>query len=182
LIELKTPNFQVHCEKNTVFQTVVKRYFILALSISVCIAAEPQKKDSANDIKINADNMQYDTSHQHADANGNVILTYLVKGSMVTLKAENLHAEFDDQGNLTTAKAEGKVEIDYAETKLLATQCVHDFNANHAVCTGDDVTLIQEKNEVHGTEATLDIATHVFTMQASQEDQVTCIVYPKKKE
>ncbi len=173
MIELKTPNFQVHCEKNAVFQTVVKRYFILALAISVCIAAEPQKKDPANDIKINADNMQYDTSHQHADAKGNVILTYLVKDSMVTLKAENLHAEFDDKGN---------VEIDYAETKLLATQCVHDFNANHAVCTGDDVTLIQEKNEVHGTEATLDIATHVFTMQASQEDQVTCIVYPKKKE
>ncbi len=179
---MKTPNFQVHCERNAVFQTDVKKYFILALLVGICFGEAPQKKDPANDIKINADNMQYDTSHQQADAKGNVILTYVVKGSMVTLKAENLHAEFDDQGNLTAAEAEGKVEINYAETKLLATKCVHDFNANHAVCTGDDVTLIQEKNEVHGTEATLDIATHVFTMQASQEDQVTCIVYPKKKE
>lgn len=160
----------------------MKKYFILALSVGICFCEAPQKKDSTNDIKINADNMQYDTSHQHADANGNVKLSYVVKGSPVTLKANDLHAVFDEKGNLTNATAQGHVEIDYDGTKLFATECTHDFNANHAVCTGDDVTLIQEKNEVHGTEATLDIATHVFTMQASQEDQVTCIVYPKKKE
>ena len=106
----------------------------------------------------------------------------MVKNSLVTLKSNNLHAEFDDKGNLTNTVAEGDVEIEYDTTKLYATKCVHNFGTNVAVCTGDDVTLTQEKNEVHGTEATLDITTHVFTMQAGQEDQVTCVVYPKQKE
>ncbi len=159
----------------------MKKYFILALLINVCICEEPAPKNPANDIQIKADNMQYDTSHKHADASGNAKLSYMVKNSLVTLKSNNLHAEFDDKGNLTNAIAEGNVEIEYDATKLYATRCVHNFNTNVAVCTGDDVKLIQEKNEVHGTEATLDIATHVFTMQASQ-DQVTCVVYPKQKE
>lgn len=160
---------------------LVKRYFILALSISICVCEEPAK-DSADDIQIKADNMQYDTSHKHADASGNARLSYMVKKSLVTLKSNNLHAEFDDKGNLTSATAEGDVEIEYDNTKLYATKCVHHFNTNVAVCTGEDVRLIQNKNEVHGTKATLDIPTHVFTMQASQQGQVTCVVYPKQKE
>lgn len=160
---------------------LVKKYLLLALSISICVCEE-SKKDSAGDIQIKADNMQYDTSHKHADASGNARLSYMVKNSLVTLKSNNLHAEFDDKGNLTNATAEGNVEIEYDNTKLCATKCVHNFNTNIAVCTGDDVKLIQEKNEVHGTEATLDIPTHVFTMQASQQEQVTCVVYPKQKE
>ncbi len=160
----------------------MKKYFILALFVGICFGEAPQKKDSTNDIKINADQMQYDTSHQHADASGNVKVSYVVKGSPVTLKTNDLHTVFDEKGNLTNATAQGQVEIDYDGTKLYATECTHDFNANHAVCTGDDVVLIQDNNELHGTKATLDIQTHVFTMQASQQDQVTCIVYPKKKE
>lgn len=163
----------------------MKRYFILALFVSVCVCKEPKKvesiKDSASDIQIKADNMQYDTSHQHANANGNVQLSYIVKESFVTLKAHDLHAQFDEQGNLTNAVANGDVEIEYSSTKLYAQRCVHDFNTNQAVCTGEDVILIQDKNEVHGTEATLDIPTHVFTM-ANQQDQVTCVIYPKQKE
>lgn len=153
----------------------------MALSINVCVCEEPAKSP-ANDIQIKADNMRYDTSHKHADASGNARLSYKVKDSLVTLKSNELHAEFDDKGNLTEAIAEGSVEIEYGETKLYATKCIHHFDTNVAVCTGDDVHLIQEKNEVHGREATLDIGTHVFTMQASQEDQVTCVVYPKQKE
>ncbi len=161
----------------------MKKYFILALFISVCVCEEPaKKKDAANDIQIKADNMQYDTSHKHADATGNARLSYVVNNALVTLKSNDLHAQFDDHGNLTNATAEGDVEIEYDNTRLYATKCVHDFNTNIAICTGDDVRLIQDKNEVHGKKATLDIPTHVFTMQASQEDQVTCIVYPKQKE
>lgn len=170
---------------NVTRKNLMKKYFILALSMSVCVCEEPAKepvKDPANDIQIKADNMKYDTSHKHADASGNARLSYMVKNSPVTLKSDDLHAEFDDKGNLTAATAEGNVEIEYDNTKLYATKCVHNFETNVAVCTGDDVHLIQEKNEVHGREATLDIGTHVFTMQASQEDQVTCVVYPKEKE
>ena len=39
-----------------IHQTVVKKYFILALSVGICFCEAPQKKDSTNDIKINADN------------------------------------------------------------------------------------------------------------------------------
>lgn len=159
----------------------MKKYLILALSISMCVCEE-SVKNSTDDIQIKADNMQYDTSHKYADASGNARLSYMIKNSIVTLKSNHLHAEFDDKGNLTNAIAEGDVEIEYDNTKLYATKCVHTFNTNVAVCTGNDVKLIQEKNEVHGTEATLDIPTHIFTMQASQQEQVTCVVYPKQKE
>lgn len=162
----------------------MKKYFFLVLCIStyLCAEAESKDKDIANDIKINADSMQYDTSRQYADAKGNVRLSYVVNGLLVTLKASELHAQFDDQGNLISATAEGQVEIEYNDSKLYATRCAHNFNTNKAICTGEDVKLLQENNELHGKEATLDILTHVFTMQANQQDQVTCVVYPKQKE
>ncbi len=157
-------------------------FLIVFLSISVCVCKESAPKNLANDIQIKADNMQYSTSRNHADANGNAILSYIVNDSLVTLKADDLHADFDEHGNLTSAVAEGHVEIEYKDTKLLATKCTHNFNANAAVCTGEDVQLLQNKDELHGRKATLDIQTHVFTMQADPQEQVTCVVYPKKKE
>lgn len=160
----------------------MKKYFIMITLLCVCVCGEAPKKDSVNDIQIKADNMQYNTAHNQADASGNAILYYIVNNSLVTLKAYDLHADFDEHGNLTSAIAKGHVEIEYKDTRLLATKCTHNFNENVAVCTGEDVQLLQDKNELHGKEATLDIQTHVFTMQTDPQEQVTCIVYPKKKE
>jgi len=160
----------------------MKKYFIIVCLISICFCEETTKRNSVNDIEIKAENMQYNTSRNQADASGSAILSYIVNKALVTLKADKLHAEFDESGNLTSAIAEGSVEIDYKDTKLLATKCVHDFNTNVAVCTGEDVQLLQDKNEVHGKEAALDIQAHVFTMQTDPQEQVSCVVYPKQKE
>jgi len=187
MIEKFRLRFLFHFNWKSKLSTVMKRndrmkkYFIIVCLISACFGEEITKQNSANDIQIKAENMQYNTSRNQADASGSAILSYIVNNELVTLKADKLHAEFDKSGNLTSAIAEGGVEIDYKDTKLLATKCLHDFNKNVAVCTGEDVRLLQDKNEVHGTQATLDIQTHVFTMQTDSQEQVSCVVYPKQK-
>lgn len=159
-----------------------KLVFVIFFSSSCFCEEITSKNDISDNIQINAENMEYNTSQKEADASGNVILRYFINGEPVILKAKNLHAVFDDAGNLMNAEAKGNVEIDYKATRLQATKCAHDFNQNIAVCTGNDVILLQDKNEVHGKSATLDIKAHVFTMQTDQQEQINCIIYPKHKE
>lgn len=140
------------------------------------------KNDIVDTIQIKADNMEYNTDKKEADAAGNVFLHYVVNQALVVLKADNLHAIFDDDGNLIKAVAEGNVEIDHKDTKLLAAKCVHDFTMNTAVCFGDDVLIMKDKNELHGRLATLDIKNHVFTMQTDLQEQIRCIIYPNKEQ
>lgn len=154
----------------------MKKYFIVICFISVCFCKEAAK--SVSDIQIKAEHMEYNTSHNQADASGSAILSYVVNNGLVTLKADKLHAEFDESGNLISAIAEGSVEIEYKDTKLLAAKCTHNFNTNVAICTGEDVQLLQDKNELHGKEANLDIQAHVFTMQTDPQEQVSCVIYP----
>lgn len=149
--------------------------------ISVSGTQPEEKKKLVDDIKINADTMEYDTSHQHADAKGNVTLSHVIKNIPINLKCNTLHVEFNKDGSLDRAIAEGDVEIDYNDTNLCASKCEHNFKTNHAVCTGDDVKLIQHKNEMHGTEATLDFPAQVFTMQSNDKAQISGVFYPKEK-
>jgi len=160
----------------------MKRAFLVILCMASCFCEEMvSKNDIADNIQINAENMEYSTSQKEADAKGSVVLRYIVKGAQVILKADNLHVILDDHGNLIKAIAEGAVEINYKNTRLYAARCIHNFDQNTAICTGDDVKLLQDKNELHGKEATLDIQRHVFTMQTDQQEQVSCIIYPNKE-
>lgn len=159
----------------------MKRAFLIIFCMASCFCEEmTSKNDIADNIQINAENMEYNTSQKEADAKGNVILRYIVNDTPVILKADSLHAVFDDHGNLVKAIVEGRVEINYKDTKLHATKCIHNFDQNTALCTGDDVELLQDKNELHGKEATLDIKAHVFTMQTDQQEQVSCLIYSNK--
>ena len=167
----------------------MKSIIILILSVKFCFCEDPQKPTKnapADDIQINADSMDYDTSQKHAQAKGNVTLSYKLKGLPIKLKADALQAQFDEHGKLLHAFAEGNVEIDYDKTILHATKCEHDFNKNKAICTGEEVKLIQrndgQNNEMLGKEATLDFPAQVFKMHSTGQEQISCVVYPKQKE
>jgi len=159
---------------------IVKKFLIIAILTAACVSEEAPKNPLDN-IQITADSMQYDTSHKHAQAQGNVRLTYMVKSMPVTLTATDLRAQFDDNGKLIDVVAEGNVKITYDETHLNAQTCTHNFNSQQAVCVGPDVKLTQNRNELHGNKATLDFATQVFTMHANESSQITSIIYPEKE-
>lgn len=137
---------------------------------------EPQKSPLDN-IKITADNMQYDPANKQALAKDNVKLIYMVKNLPVTLTSDSMLAYFDDSGKLLKVIAEGNVVIVYNGSNLYAQTCTHDFNKEQTICTGPDVKINRGKDEVRGTIATLDINTQVFTMHADVQ-QVTGIIYP----
>ena len=158
----------------------MKKFLIIAVLTTLCFCEEIPK-NALDDIQITADSMQYDTAHKQAHAHGNVKLTYKVKGTLVTLTATDLQAQFDDVGKLVKAIAQGQVEIEYDKTHLYAQTCTHNFNNSQTLCEGQDVKITQNNNELHGNKATLDFTTQVFTMHANEHDQITSVIYPEKE-
>ena len=156
----------------------MKNLLLISVLALCSVATGEVPKTPLDNIQITADSMQYDPSNKQALAKNNVKLMYMVKNLPVTLVADNMMAYFDDSGKLIKAVAEGNVAITYNGAKLYAQTCTHDFNKEQTVCTGQDVTIIKGGDEVHGTKATLDINTQVFTMHATEQNQVKGIIYP----
>ena len=159
---------------------VVKKILIIALLTTIAAGLNTPKNPLDN-IHINAESMQYDPLKKHANAHGNVKLTYIVNSVPVALTADDLQAQFDDAGKLINVIAENNVEIIYAETHLYAQSCTYDFNKQQSECAGPNVKLIKGKNELRGTKATIDFNTQVFTMHGNEEPQISSIIYPKKE-
>ena len=156
----------------------MKKFIFFVFFTTVCFGEEIPKID---DIKITADNMQYDTLKKSAHANGNVKLSYYVNGLPVTLTAINLKAQFDDDGTLVKVVADGDVKIEHDGSCLYAQDCTHNFNDQKAVCVGNDVKLAKNNNEIHGNTAIIDFSTQIFAMESNSNNQISSVIYPEKE-
>ena len=161
-------------------QKIVKKILLIVMLAVNCFGEKALKKLPDN-VQVTADNMEYDTQKKHANASGNVRLSYEIGGKSVVLTSDYLQAKFDDDGKLIEAIAKNNVAIIYDGSCLSAEVCTHDFNSQQALCTGSDVKLTQDKNELHGNSATIDFAGQVFTMRADGRHQITSVIYPQKE-
>lgn len=155
----------------------MKKFLLIVITSSYLTYGEGAKNPLDN-IQITAKSMQYDPSNKQAFANNNVKLIYMVNNLPVILASDNMRAYFDDSGRMLKVIAEGNVLVTYNDSNLYAQTCTHDFNKEQTTCTGPDVKIIKGTDEIHGTIATLDINTQVFTMHAEGQNQVTGIIYP----
>jgi lipopolysaccharide export system protein LptA len=161
----------------------IVRYLKLSLLLLFYLSAkEGINNKIAQDVKINADNINYYSSEKYAEAQGNVKLEYKLKSKQLRLKSNKLNARFDDKGKLIEVDARGQVEINYDGTTLKAELCRHSFKESKTICESEHVYLFQGHNQIHGQIARLDFRTQIFTMQAAAGLQMDSIIYPKRKE
>lgn len=155
-------------------------FYIRIIVLLLACTNHIKTQEINNDVKINADNIDYYSEGKRAEAEGNVKLEHQLKGKKISLKSKKLNATFDDNGNLLEAEATGEVGINYDGTTLKAEKCTHSFSENKTICQSEHVHLIQGPNELHGQIATLDFNTQIFTMQTTAGMQIDSQIYTKK--